>query len=199
MNTSPALRAGSRTKNTVKSSRQVIMQAVPRTGDVAWYVEFTIDNDFVERLRQLRSLVPAYSSMSKKRDLVIDKVRARLREARWQPSRAVQADIDGSCIVFAADGTFSCAAKNRATEERLQTYYASIEDLLIQHESLPASETLLIRGRTISALPANTVFDKSSRGEPRSRRKLGISCQLLHTKPKNVILITRLISRYVRC
>jgi hypothetical protein len=144
------------------------MQAVPRAGDVAWYVEFTIDNDFVERLRQLRSLVPAYSSMSKKRDLVIDKVRARLREARWQPSRAVRADIDGSCIVFAADGTFSCAAKNRATEERLQTYYASIEDLLIQHESLPASETLLIRGRTISALPANTVFDKSRLDEPKA-------------------------------
>jgi hypothetical protein len=158
MNTSPVLRAGSRTKNSVKSSRQVIMQAVPRTGDIAWYVEFTIDNDFVERLRQLRSLVPSSYSMTKKRDLVIDKVRARLRDARWQPSKAVEADIDGSCMVFAADGTFSCAAKNRATEERLQTYYASIEDLLVHHESLPASETLLIRGRTFSALPADNVF-----------------------------------------
>jgi hypothetical protein len=65
--------------------RPVIMQVVKRSsGSATHHVEFLMDDNFAERLRQLRSLVPPLGSLNKQRDLVIDKVRVRLPNAIWR-------------------------------------------------------------------------------------------------------------------
>jgi hypothetical protein len=58
--------------------RRVVMQVVKRSGGTTHHVEFTVDENFAERLRQLRSLVPPLNTLNAQRDLVIDKVRVRV-------------------------------------------------------------------------------------------------------------------------
>lgn len=141
----------------MNTSRQVIMQVAQSTNTLGWHVEFTIDDDFAERLRQLRSLVPMVTGRLAQRDLVVDKVRARLRKAHWRPSDDTESPIDGSCIVFSSDGTFTCVAKLRATREQLRTYSASIAEVLAMHSDRPASETLYIgAGRVLSTAGLGT-------------------------------------------
>lgn len=125
-------------------SRQVIMQVAQVASGTAWHVEFTINSDFAERLRQLRSLVPAATGRISQRDLVIDKVRARLRKANWRSSAGSNPVVDGSCIVFSSNGTFSCVAKNRDTREQLRTFEASVEEVLALHASRPIEEILYV-------------------------------------------------------
>jgi hypothetical protein len=125
--------------------RHVVMQVVKRSGEAAHHVEFSMDDNFAERLRQLRSLVPPLGNLNKQRDLVIDKVRARLPNAVWRCGGALDSDVEGSCVVIAAEGFFNCGGKDRKTREKLVTYNFSIGRLIELHAERPAGETLYIR------------------------------------------------------
>ena len=125
--------------------RHVVMQVVKRSGGATHHVDFTIDDNFAERLRQLRSLVPPLNALNKQRDLVIDKVRVRLPTAVWRLGGEVDAEVDGSCIVIAAEGFFNCGGKDRKTREKLVTYNFSIARLIELHAERPEGETLYIR------------------------------------------------------
>jgi hypothetical protein len=123
--------------------RPVIMQVVKRSsGSATHHVEFLMDDNFAERLRQLRSLVPPLGSLNKQRDLVIDKVRVRVPNAIWRSGNEIEADggVDGSCIVIAAEGSFNCGGKDRKTREKLVTYNFSIARLLELHAERPEGE-----------------------------------------------------------
>jgi hypothetical protein len=129
----------------MSSSRHVIMQVVKRSGGATHHVEFSMDDNFAERLRQLRSLVPPLSNLNKQRDLVIDKVRVRLPTAIWRCGGDVDSSVDGSCIVIAAEGFFNCGGKDRKTKEKLVTYTFPIARLIELHMERPAGETFYIR------------------------------------------------------
>ncbi|MES2252014.1 MAG: hypothetical protein V4645_32430 [Pseudomonadota bacterium] len=124
------------------------MQVVKRSsGSATHHVEFLMDDNFAERLRQLRSLVPPLGALNKQRDLVIDKVRVRLPNAIWRSGNEIAIDggVDGSCIVIAAEGSFNCGGKDRRTREKLVTYNFSIARLIELHSERPEGETLYIR------------------------------------------------------
>lgn len=124
------------------------MQVVKRSsGSATHHVEFLMDDNFAERLRQLRSLVPPLGALNKQRDLVIDKVRVRLPNAIWRSGNEIAIDggVDGSCIVIAAEGSFNCGGKDRRTREKLVTYNFSIARLIELHGERPEGETLYIR------------------------------------------------------
>jgi hypothetical protein len=131
----------------VSNSRQVVMQVVKRSGEAAHHVEFTLDDNFSERLRQLRTLVPPLNGLNKQRDLVIDKVRARLPSAVWRCGAAGEepSAVDGSCIVIAAEGFFNCGAKDRKSKEKLVTYTFPIQRLVELHAERANGETFFIR------------------------------------------------------
>ena len=126
-------------------ARSVVMQVVKRSGSGNHYVEFTLDDQVAERLRQLRSLVPPLTNLNKQRDLVIDKVRVRLPSAVWRCGGDPDSEVDGSCIVIAAEGFFNCGGKDRQTKEKLVTYTFPISRLLELHQERPAGETFYIR------------------------------------------------------
>jgi hypothetical protein len=132
--------------------RHVIMQVVKRSGGATHHVGFTIDDHFVERLRQLRSLVPQLTTLNKQRDLVIDKVRVRLPNAIWRSGNEIDMEggVEGSCIVIAAEGSFNCGGKDRKTREKLVTYNFSIARLVELHAERPEGETLYIRDGTFA-------------------------------------------------
>ncbi len=135
----------------MNKSRHVVMQVVKRSsGSATHHVEFLMDNIFAERLRQLRSLVPPLGSLNKQRDLVIDKVRARLPNAIWRTGSHVDESVEGSCIVIAAEGSFNCGGKDRNTREKLVTYNFSISRLIELHAERPDGETLYIRDGTFA-------------------------------------------------
>lgn len=121
------------------------MQVVKRSGGATHHVEFCIDDHFMERLRQLRSLVPPLNSLSKQRDLVIDKVRVRLPSAVWRCGGDVDSGVEGSCIVIATEGFFNCGGKDRKTKEKLVTYTFPIARLAELHMDRPPGETFYIR------------------------------------------------------
>ena len=126
--------------------RHVVMQVVKRSsGSATHHVEFLMDDNFAERLRQLRSLVPPLGSLNKQRDLVIDKVRVRLPNAIWRTGSQVDHGVEGSCIVIASEGSFNCGGKDRSTREKLVTYNFSISRLVELHTERPEGETLYIR------------------------------------------------------
>lgn len=125
--------------------RHVVMQVVKRSGGSTHHVEFTVDDNFCERLRQLRSLVPPLNTLNKQRDLVIDKVRVRMPSAVWRCDGDGESLVDGSCIVIAAEGVFNCGGKDRKTREKLVTYAFPIARLLSLHADRPAGETFYIR------------------------------------------------------
>ncbi|GAA4332646.1 hypothetical protein GCM10023165_07350 [Variovorax defluvii] len=125
--------------------RRVVMQVVKRSGGATHHVEFTMDDNFAERLRQLRSLVPPLNALNRQRDLVIDKVRVRLPSAVWRLGGEEAAQVDGSCMVIAAEGFFNCGGKDRSTKEKLVTYTFPIARLLELHAERPAGETFFIR------------------------------------------------------
>ena len=141
-------------------SRHVVMQVVRRSsGSATHHVEFLMDDNFAERLRQLRSLVPPLGSLNKQRDLVIDKVRVRLPNAIWRSGNEIDMDggVDGSCIVIAAEGSFNCGGKDRKTKEKLVTYTFPIARLIELHTERPAGETFYIRdGVFTNDEPANS-------------------------------------------
>ncbi len=142
-------------------TRQVVMQVVKRSGEAAHHVEFTLDDNFAERLRQLRSLVPPLNTLSKQRDLVIDKVRARLPSAIWRCGDYAEGRdgtlVDGSCIVIAAEGSFNCGAKDCRTREKLATYTFPIGRLIDLHAERPSGEAFFIRnGIFINDEPADS-------------------------------------------
>jgi hypothetical protein len=129
------------------------MQVVKRSsGSATHHVEFLMDDNFAERLRQLRSLVPPLGSLNKQRDLVIDKVRVRLPNAIWRSGNEIDMDggVEGSCIVIAAEGSFNCGGKDRKTREKLVTYNFSISRLVELHAERPEGETLYIRDGTFA-------------------------------------------------
>lgn len=129
--------------------RQVIIQVVKRDGASSHHVEFTFDDNFAERLRQLRSLVPQLTSLNTQRDLVIDKVRARLPSAIWRCGGGLDGKeasvVSSSCIVIAADGVFNCGAKDIQTKEKMVTYTFPISRLIELHASRPSGEAFFIR------------------------------------------------------
>ena len=125
--------------------RRVVMQVVKRSGGTTHHVEFTVDDNFAERLRQLRSLVPPLNTLNAQRDLVIDKVRVRVPSAVWRCDGESESLIDGSCVVIAAEGVFNCGGKDRKTREKLVTYAFPIARLLSLHAERPAGETFYIR------------------------------------------------------
>ncbi|KQU87817.1 hypothetical protein ASC78_25600 [Variovorax sp. Root318D1] len=126
--------------------RHVVMQVVKRSsGSATHHVEFLMDDNFAERLRQLRSLVPPLGSLNRQRDLVIDKVRVRLPNAIWRTGSQVDHGVEGSCIVIASEGSFNCGGKDRNTREKLVTYNFSISRLVELHTERPEGETLYIR------------------------------------------------------
>ena len=129
----------------MSNPRHIVMQVVKRSGGATHHVGFSIDDHFVERLRQLRSLVPPLTALNKQRDLVIDKVRVRLPNAVWRAGSVVEDQIEGSCIVIANEGLFSCGGKDRRTKEKLVTYTFPIARLSELHVERPAGETLYIR------------------------------------------------------
>ncbi|MFS2052172.1 hypothetical protein ACEN9J_07475 [Variovorax sp. Varisp41] len=131
--------------------RHVVMQVVKRSsGSASHHVEFVMDDNFAERLRQLRSLVPPLGSLNKQRDLVIDKVRVRLPNAIWRSGHGTDSSVDGSCIVIAAEGSFNCGGKDRLTREKLVTYNFSIARLVELHGERPEGETFYIRDGTFA-------------------------------------------------
>jgi hypothetical protein len=137
--------------------RHVIMQVVKRSGGATHHVEFSMDDNFAERLRQLRSLVPPLNGLNKQRDLVIDKVRVRLPTAVWRCGGDIDSQVDGSCIVIAAEGFFNCGGKDRKTKEKLVTYTFPIARLIELHAERPAGETFYIRdGIFTNDEPANS-------------------------------------------
>jgi len=121
------------------------MQVLKRSGGATHHVEFWMDDNFVERLRQLRSLVPPLNSLNKQRDLVIDKVRVRLPGAVWRCGGEEDTQVDGSCLVIASEGVFNCGAKDRQTKEKMVTYTFPIARLIELHTERPAGETFYIR------------------------------------------------------
>jgi len=126
--------------------RHVVMQVVKRSsGSATHHVEFLMDDNFAERLRQLRSLVPPLGSLNRQRDLVIDKVRVRLPNAIWRTGSQVDHGVEGSCIVIASEGFFNCGGKDRNTREKLVTYNFSISRLVELHAKRAEGETLYIR------------------------------------------------------
>ena len=125
--------------------RQIIMQVVKRSGGATHHVEFSLDDNFAERLRQLRSLVPPLNTLNKQRDLVIDKVRVRLPSAIWRCGGDIDSMVEGSCIVIAAEGFFNCGAKDRKSKEKLVTYTFPIARLIELHMERPVGETFYIR------------------------------------------------------
>lgn len=125
--------------------RKVAMQVVKRSGASTHHVEFTIDDNFADRLRQLRSLVPPLNSLNRTRDLVIDKVRVRLPNAVWHCRTEVDVGVDGSCIVISADGYFNCGGKDRKTREKMVTYTFPIARLVELHAERPEGETFYLR------------------------------------------------------
>ena len=131
--------------------RHVVMQVVKRSsGSATHHVEFLMDDNFAERLRQLRSLVPPLGSLNKQRDLVIDKVRVRLPNAIWRTGTQVDNGVEGSCIVIASEGSFNCGGKDRTTREKLVTYNFSISRLVDLHTERTEGETLYIRDGTFA-------------------------------------------------
>ncbi|AMM26511.1 hypothetical protein AX767_20735 [Variovorax sp. PAMC 28711] len=132
----------------VSNTRQIVMQVVKRNGEPAHHVEFTLDDNFAERLRQLRSLVPPLTGLNRARDLVIDKVRARLPAAIWRCGAGDGQEanpVEGSCIVIAAEGFFNCGAKDSKSKEKLVTYTFPISRLIELHVERPSGETFFIR------------------------------------------------------
>ena len=125
------------------------MQVVKRNGEPAHHVEFTLDDNFAERLRQLRTLVPPLTGLNMQRDLVIDKVRARLPSAVWRCGGGADGKdanaVEGSCIVIAAEGFFNCGAKDTRSKEKLVTYTFPIGRLIELHASRPSGEAFFIR------------------------------------------------------
>lgn len=121
------------------------MQVVKRSGGATHHVQFVIDDSFVDRVRQLRSLVPPLTSINRQRDLVIDKVRVRLPNAVWRNGAQVESGIEGSCVVVAAEGMFSCGGKDGTTKEKLVTYAFPIARLAELHGERPAGETFYLR------------------------------------------------------
>lgn len=112
----------------------VRIQARDRRGATgAFRVEFNIDRTFVERMQQLRSLVPPVRNLTAHRDLEIDKVRARMPTAQWWDS-AERLPVDKSSVVLSSDGDFVCLATARRT---LQLCTASIPVArIVQLESM---------------------------------------------------------------
>lgn len=121
------------------------MQVVKRSGGATHHVQFVVDDSFIDRLRQLRSLVPPITSINRQRDLVIDKVRVRLPSAVWRNGAQVESHVEGSCVVVAAEGLFSCGGKDAANKEKLVTYAFPITRLGELHAERPAGETLYLR------------------------------------------------------
>ena len=162
------------------------MQVVKRSGGATHHVEFSMDDNFAERLRQLRSLVPPLNALNKQRDLVIDKVRVRLPTAVWRCGGDVDSQVEGSCIVIAAEGFFNCGGKDRKTKEKLVTYTFPIARLIELHMERPAGETFYIRdgiftndepaefgGRPLGGLAARTGRDARARCAVRLRHAPG--------------------------
>lgn len=112
----------------------VRIQARDRRGATgAFRVEFNLDRTFVERMQQLRSLVPPVRNLTAHRDLEIDKVRARIPTAQWWDN-AERLPVDKSSVVLSSDGDFVCLATARRT---LQLCTASIPVArIVQLESM---------------------------------------------------------------
>lgn len=139
-----------------KSSRLVVMRLVLPVGGAPRHVEYRIDDGFIERLRQLRTLVPMTTSLSRQRDLVIDKVRVRLPSAIW---RRVDAEIHvaGSCLVVSNEGIFHCGGKDLDNGHKLLSCTFPISRLVELHGQRPAGETFYIQsGFFINDEPAET-------------------------------------------
>lgn len=152
----PIDRASGSEPEVPSSSRLVVMRLVLPVGGAPRHVEYRIDDGFVERLRQLRSLVPMITSLSRQRDLVIDKVRVRLPSAIW---RRVDAEIHvtGSCLVVSNEGIFHCGGKDTDNGHKLLSCTFPISRLIDLHGQRPAGETLYIQtGFFINDEPAET-------------------------------------------
>ena len=138
------------------SSRLVVMRLVLPVGGAPRHVEYRIDDSFIERLRQLRTLVPMATSLTRARDLVIDKVRVRLSSAVW---RRVDTEIHvaGSSLVVSSEGIFHCGGRDLDNGHKLLSCTFPISRLVDLHAQRPAGETLYIQSSfLINDEPAET-------------------------------------------
>lgn len=132
------------------------MRLVLPVGGAPRHVEFRIDLGFAERLRQLRTLVPMTTSLNRQRDLVIDKVRARLPSAVWRRAEA-EIRVSGACLVVSNEGIFHCGAKDVDQGHKLLSCTFPISRLIELNASRPAGETLFIQsGFFINDEPAES-------------------------------------------
>lgn len=136
------------------ATRMVVMAVMQSGGSSPRQVEFTLDDAVAERLRQLRSLVPPATGLRLQRDLVIDKVRARLATAVWR-RLGEPVTVSGSCIVVSSDGVFHCGAKELRSQAKLLSCTFPIERLVDLHAQRPDGEIFVIRdGRLLNDEPA---------------------------------------------
>lgn len=126
------------------ASRLVVMRLVSPVGGTPRHVEFRIDLAFVERLRQLRTLVPALTSLNRQRDLVIDKVRVRLQTAVWRRAQA-EIRVASSCLVVTNEAVFHCGARDIENGHKLLSCSFPISRLIDLNAQRPTGETLYIQ------------------------------------------------------
>jgi hypothetical protein len=130
----------------VSRTRRVVMHVVNRSSssNANRQVEFRLDDDFAERLRQLRTLVPSPGTLSRYRDLVIDKLRMRLPNAIWRLGNDDDPAVEDSCMVISPKGSFNCGGRNRKMREELVTYGFPVQRLIELHVERPHGETFFI-------------------------------------------------------
>jgi hypothetical protein len=76
-----------------------------------------MDDNFAERLRQLRSLVPPLKPQQAARPGDRQGARAPAEcHLALRATKSTSIRVDGSCIVIAAEGSFNCGGKDRKTK-----------------------------------------------------------------------------------
>ena len=132
------------------------MRLVMPMGGTPRHVEFRIDASFCERLRQLRTLVPLATGLNRQRDLVIDKVRARLPNSVWRRADT-PIGVTGACLVVSSEGVFHCGAKEVEGGYKLLGCTFPISRLSELHAGRPVGETFFIQsGFFINDEPAES-------------------------------------------
>lgn len=130
------------------------------SASVARQVEFTLDDEFLDRLRQLRSLVPLLTSLTERRDLVIDRVRARIPRALWRVG-------DGPEVVMEQSGLGLHLTVSSAVRHASQTQESGG-----RHHMPPSSASAkhMRHSRTAKRFASSPIFD-SRPGERNSHAK----------------------------
>jgi hypothetical protein len=135
----------------MSGSRKAVFVIEPQGSTITWQVEVRCDDYFIERLQQLRRLVPPVTPLMAGTNLIIDKLRARLPQAVWRASADLGGAVESSSVVVSADGTFSCSAKHIGMRMRLYSIPVSIADFEAVHKSRPPGDVIYVSQGTIDA------------------------------------------------